>query len=399
MIKNALLVFGIIGATTIFAAAPNADQYAFERSVNMMPLKAEQQLRLVLDENIIQANDVDFSKLQLVDQNQEPVPFVLFDKPAGKVSAMSTLEVSSQKEDFPAENLIDNNRLTVFAFDKKADGESTASINVDLGSIKSIHRIELWADFNAQIKGFQIRGGANKNKIKTIRRKSVFQEVVDSEFPPVRYLEILLWGNSIKLEDLALYQKATAEIYFTGKADARYKLLYGGDKTLNSKRYVSRVSEAKKFDQTPQLGTRKFNPLFAVDIDEDGTLNTEDNCIFTRNKNQKDRDQDRVGDACDNAMKVKNNSQSDVDNDGVGDIADNCKLVPNKDQKNRDGDTFGNACDSANNSAKERGGALASIAQVPGFSWFSWPLFLGALLIAGLAGGLWFWEKKNKKDV
>jgi hypothetical protein len=60
-----------------------------------------------------------------------------------------------------------------------------------------------------------------------------------------------------------------------------------------------------------------------------------DNCILVSNTDQRDRDQDRIGDACDN----------DDDNDGVLDVNDNCVLFANPDQLNTDADGFGDTCD------------------------------------------------------
>ncbi|MFO8100796.1 MAG: C1 family peptidase [Dehalococcoidia bacterium] len=115
------------------------------------------------------------------------------------------------------------------------------------------------------------------------------------------------------------------------------------------------------------------------------TTNCDDNCPNTYNPKQKDSecrvvkkclgplagcfhvimyDGDGVGDACDNCLYVKNKDQKDTDGDGVGDVCDNCpntynpvyKTVSKKDlagntigvvrlQKDTDGDGFGDACD------------------------------------------------------
>jgi hypothetical protein len=63
--------------------------------------------------------------------------------------------------------------------------------------------------------------------------------------------------------------------------------------------------------------------------------NSSDNCILTRNPDQKDFDRDGAGDACD----------SDDDNDLVADINDNCLFRPNASQADTDQDGLGNVCD------------------------------------------------------
>jgi len=71
-----------------------------------------------------------------------------------------------------------------------------------------------------------------------------------------------------------------------------------------------------------------------TDDDNDGILDTSDNCPNTPNDDQTDTDGDGIGNACD----------PDDDNDGVLDGADNCRYVANPDQTDTDGDGRGNVC-------------------------------------------------------
>lgn len=119
---------------------------------------------------------------------------------------------------------------------------------------------------------------------------------------------------------------------------------------------------------------------FVLDVDKDGTPNSQDNCREVANgwcsgpNNQVDSDYDGLGDVCDNCPFTPNTDQADEDGDGYGDVCDNdsgggqippeledfdgdgilnqddnCRLVPNPDQLDTDGDAAngygGDACD------------------------------------------------------
>ncbi|HZW90262.1 MAG TPA: thrombospondin type 3 repeat-containing protein [Myxococcaceae bacterium] len=72
-----------------------------------------------------------------------------------------------------------------------------------------------------------------------------------------------------------------------------------------------------------------------VDADGDGIDDARDNCPTVVNPDQRDADNDGIGDVCD----------PDIDNDGVLNTVDNCPTVSNRDQRDDDGDGVGDACD------------------------------------------------------
>ena len=77
-----------------------------------------------------------------------------------------------------------------------------------------------------------------------------------------------------------------------------------------------------------------------ADIDNDGVLNSEDNCPLISNSTQDDADSDGAGDVCD-----LNSDFNDFDGDGVANVSDNCPLHVNAGQQNLDGDVLGDFCD------------------------------------------------------
>lgn len=84
------------------------------------------------------------------------------------------------------------------------------------------------------------------------------------------------------------------------------------------------------------------NAYFGKDADNDGVLDSMDNCPNRSNSQQGDRDDDSIGDYCDSEPDI---ADVDTDGDGISDSIDNCPEISNEDQDNLDGDEQGNICD------------------------------------------------------
>ena len=328
------------------AAAPSPTEYPYSAGLNAGPLETQQIIEAKVDRDSLRLIREDFGNIQLLDDLNAEVPFTVYSQESGRVRSASSVELSAGREGFVSSNLLDDNRLTAFAFDDRIEADTPATILVDFGKLIELHRIEIWPTFDSDSKGMQFRAGINRDQLSTMKRRGEFEPITDGDYPPIRWLEISLWGTDIAIEDVNFYQQSDVWLYFTGEADRRYRLLYG-DISMDNKRFAGRVAEEQPSDQEFTFAKGNFNPLAPEDFDGDGVANSEDNCPTVSNQSQTDQDGDRVGDPCDNALEVKNFSQLDVDRDGVGDLIDNCKLQPNPDQKDRDKDGFGDICDNA----------------------------------------------------
>jgi len=242
--------------------------------------------------------------------------------------------------------------LTTFRFDERIDGKAPSWALIDLGETRSLNQLKIFTpETGMTLKYIEILGGENVDDLKSIFSKRAFETISDFSSPAVRYIKVFFWGTNIKIDDIRITASARAKVYLNTVKQKNYKVLYGGTK-VDLVRYKSRIGKEENAPLIATLSKEKANPLAPKDFDEDGYDTENDNCPFIPNPSQKDKDGDRIGDACDNAKEVKNSRQIDTDRDGVGDIIDNCKFDPNTDQKNADGDQFGDVCDNVNMKAE-----------------------------------------------
>jgi hypothetical protein len=91
-----------------------------------------------------------------------------------------------------------------------------------------------------------------------------------------------------------------------------------------------------------------------LDTDDDGLIDSLDNCPNTENSDQTDTDDDGLGDACDSTPNGDEEEiDTDSDDDGISDDTDNCPSTANEDQIDSDNDGLGDVCDDTPNGEGE----------------------------------------------
>jgi hypothetical protein len=102
-------------------------------------------------------------------------------------------------------------------------------------------------------------------------------------------------------------------------------------------------------DPSGKLTIEEARDIFlgGSDFDCDGIPNAKDNCPLTYNPDQKDSDNDGIGDACDggSASTYRVDKRCDADSDGVIDSKDNCPSICNPNQKDSNHNGIGDVCE------------------------------------------------------
>jgi hypothetical protein len=374
------LALSIFSTATIFAGAPNVTNFPYQKDVVIPQLSWKKMVAISLDNTIMGRVSERFSNIDLYNGDNQEVPFEVYYNEFARFHGAEVVKTSSLKDGKVAD-LIDGDIFTTFVFDEKIDRTDASWAIIDLGSPQRIVRAKVFVP-EGRVRSMEIKGGMTQDDMRTLVSKRPHAWQTDFHSPLIRYIKVSLWGVGVKVDDIKLYNGASASIYFEGNPREKYRLLYGGATDLI--RYKERHGEAQKFIVEGKLTKEIINAAFPEDFDGDGLNNRLDNCPFVSNASQSDSDSDRVGNKCDNASRVKNSNQYDTDFDGVGDIIDNCMLIPNKDQKDRDNDGYGNACDNAH--------AKDVDSETKNYTTTIMAFVIGFILAAGVVIG---WKKKE----
>lgn len=182
---------------------------------------------------------------------------------------------------------------------------------------------------------------SNGNEQILLSEKLFTQDTV--YFPPGNsdHFQITLkYAKPLRIVEMVFHEKGIPEktqrfVRFIAQPQSSYDIYYNTYEHVQIDR-----GEQPNFSQdkaVDQLTTEfvKNNPLYKkADSDKDGIIDSNDNCVNIRNADQIDKDQNGVGDACE-----------DFDRDGIINAKDNCPLETNRSQADSDYDGIGDVCD------------------------------------------------------
>lgn len=304
-----------------------------------------------LDEAVY--NHSDYGDIRIVNNTSgTDVPYVLFNNdqqeyaPLAKVIARSSQRQDYRGDNFAAANIFDGDINTAYEPDWQRDaGESW--LVIDLQEEVLVSELQI-ITLNPEYRWSTLRVESSTDAVSFsgVKEYARYQSGT-LQLPEVitRYIKLTFtYDDSLQLSELQLAGTGNSKILFFHQAGTIYTMYYGSLTAATPEYDTNGISISKNLPVLT-LGQEITNPRYDDDTDNDGIVNTRDNCPLVSNAAQTDSDNDTIGDACDNAPFASNKIQADTDNDGVGDEDDNCPFLKNPDQLDKDLDGIGWVCD------------------------------------------------------
>ena len=311
-----------------------------------------------LDEDIFKKSK--YTDLVLIDNegNEQPINLVNQDlkllSPAVKVINSSEAKPDFQDESYSPEKMFDGDNMTYYeaiAGEWDPAREALPSFFIlDLGAETMLKTVDFTLAENAQYWQYIELSESNDNVKFNVIKKFLAtgdstQKILHFEKLKTRYLKIDFWYQEVlAIAEINVYGKGNSKLVFDYDPNKTYTLFYGN---VKDDFFTELNTELVYGSDLPvlTLGEQQTNPDYNSDFDSDGVLNFEDNCPFESNPDQKDSDQDAIGDECDAAKFMNNKDKIDLDFDGLGQTSDNCPYVKNAEQIDINKNGIGDVCD------------------------------------------------------
>ena len=322
----------------------------------------------------------------VVDENERIIPSIMLGQRKKKdmvLDAKTSLGDASQNivdgdretyVEFPfVENQIMNDQMV--SAESGYDNEIRVQEREVLSSGENVVDIDIYADREFSTDAFTIYFDEHISAPTHVRVASVDSDDNESVLLPERFYVgdkvifpekksdhfriTLKYAKPLRINEIVFVEKSVPQevnqfVRFIAAPEMAYSIYYNA-----LERIQIDVGEKPNFFtnekvQVVELVSTQKNHLYKkADSDEDGVLDSVDNCVDVENPEQIDKNNNEKGDACE-----------DFDRDGVINAMDNCPDVANRLQVDSDRDGIGDSCDEEENRIMEKKPWIPYIALV-----------------------------------
>lgn len=355
--KNKLMqilfvVLVLLTCQTQFVKAFEESDFAYFKEIQVDENQETGVVAVEFDVDIFQKSK--YTDLRLIDNEGAEQAFNLIQQDFTLLSpSVMVVDASeAENEDNSPERMLDGDFTTYY---QAIEGEfdpiweaSKSFITIDLGVEKKVEIIDFslaqsaknWSHLAVYASADNVNFTPTQAKI-----DNFVPNVLHFENLSTRYLKFEFgYQKLLAIAEISVYGAGNSKIILNYDSSKKYRLFYGNLKDVDASSLNSELIYSKDLPVLV-LGEEQANPNYNSDFDEDGVINSEDNCPFDSNETQGDSDQDGEGDICDANKEMDNRNQIDVDYDGVGQSSDNCLYIRNAKQIDKNQNGIGDLCE------------------------------------------------------
>ncbi|MFA4872836.1 MAG: thrombospondin type 3 repeat-containing protein [Patescibacteria group bacterium] len=300
-------------------------------------------------------------EVSFADQYLERDNFAVLDQFAGSyepsyvrqetIVAENSFSIATDKIIGGASRMIDGDTRTYAEFALPENAQGSARIMLKSSQPVVSSGLTLFLDDHVALPtSVGIRAVVNGSERIVVAERSINQPTIGFPRTEARdWIVTFTFAQPLRITELRLIPEnaASTKIYnlrFLAQPQRTYRIYFDPDRNVNVPVGETGNLALNKDVLVLPLLSANANPLYrAADVDADGVIDTQDNCVEISNRDQRDINHNGRGDVCD-----------DYDRDGLINSKDNCPENANRSQADTDGDGKGDACDAEESRITER---------------------------------------------
>ncbi len=285
------------------------------------------------------------------------------------MSQQKTTHFSAKSDDtFNASFLTDNNLASSADFEVPGDRAVSASIELQSDEMVRASSISLLLGKNVSLPTY-VSLRVDGARVVVARRLLTSSTIDFPETSAHSWIIDLEHIQPLRIAELRINETGNAQgarsVRFLAQPKHVYRVFFDADRSgpppVGEAGNLATATGVRVISGSPI----QRNTLYTEsDLDADGIPDIGDNCVSVSNTDQKDADNNGLGDVC-----------QDFDLDGISNARDNCINEPNANQADADSDGIGDVCDTQESRFTER------------YPWLPWVgIGIAALVILSLFG-------------